>query len=65
MKEAASIALQGLSERIRRVRNEAGHPEIFATPHPDANFLTLRVFTEYTRNVYLLIEHLKENPVQL
>jgi hypothetical protein len=65
MEEAASNALQGLSERIRRVRNEAGHPEIFATPHPDANFLTLRVFTEYTRNVYLLIEHLKRNSVNV
>ena len=63
--EVVSGLLPVTFEIIRRHRNAAGHPEIVATPNPDTNFLTLRGFTEYVRGIYLLIEHLKKNPVHL
>jgi hypothetical protein len=55
-KEYATSEVPGAFELIRRQRNEAGHPELYSGISGDTVFLNLRVFSEYTRRIYDLIE---------
>jgi hypothetical protein len=57
--------LTGAFDLIRRWRNASGHPELVQKIDPDTNFLTLRVFTEYVRSVYLLIDYCKTSAIHL
>ena len=63
--EIVTGQVPGAFELIRRYRNSSGHPEIVKHVDPDTNFLTLRIFTEYVRCIYLLIDYCKANPVHL
>jgi hypothetical protein len=49
-------------ELIRRYRNESGHPAAGTEPDPDAVFLNLRSFIEYSRRVFLLIGYFEKHP---
>jgi len=60
-KEYTVSEVPGVFELIRRQRNEAGHPELYTGVDPDTVFLNLRVFVEYVRKVYDLINFLNVN----
>ncbi|WP_438029092.1 hypothetical protein [Sorangium sp. So ce233] len=62
MVETVRNELPGAFELIRRIRNAAGHPEIPQNVEPDMVFLNLRIFNEYARRVYVLVEHFRSNP---
>lgn len=62
--ELVSSEIPGTFELIRRQRNSAGHPELYAGIDTDTVFLNLRVFSEYTKKVYDLIEFFQGNPAK-
>jgi hypothetical protein len=59
--ESVHNDLIGCFQLIRRQRNAAGHPEIASDVNADGLFLSLRVFAEYVRHIYMLIEHFQKN----
>ena len=62
LNDIINIDLPGAFELIRRLRNAAGHPELFAGADPDGVFLNLRILPEYIRKLYLLIIFFNTNP---
>lgn len=63
LREYVVTEIPGTFELIRRHRNSAGHPELYASINPDTVFLNLRVFTEYIRRVYELMQYFQVNGV--
>jgi len=61
LREYVISEIPGAFELIRRQRNEAGHPELYTGIDPDTVFLNLRVFSEYVRRIYDLIEFLNSD----
>jgi hypothetical protein len=53
--------MTGFFDMVRRLRNTAGHPEIIARISADTIFLNIRVFTEYIKGVYKLIDYFRTN----
>lgn len=51
-------------ELIRRVRNNAGHPNLPADIRRDAVYINLAFFPEYAREVGRLIDHFGPNPAE-
>jgi len=64
LRDTIQHALPTVSEFLRRCRNDAGHPNIPTQTDPDTVFLNLRVFTEYARRIYGLIEYFRANPAE-
>ncbi|XXX79225.1 hypothetical protein WMF30_10665 [Sorangium sp. So ce134] len=59
MHDTARSDLDGAFSLIRRLRNDAGHPEMPRDVSLDSVFLTLRLFIEYARMVYVLIGRIR------
>lgn len=59
MHESTRSDLDGAFNLIRRLRNDAGHPEMLRDVTLDSVFMTLRLFTEYARVVYGLIDRIR------
>jgi hypothetical protein len=64
LRDSIDVDIPGLFNQARRQRNTAGHPEIVANVSPDSVFLTLRVMTEYIRQVQALIDYFVANPAE-
>jgi hypothetical protein len=62
LEDIITVDFPGIYDLIRRNRNQAGHPELFAGADADTIFLNLRCLSEYTRKLYLLIDHFNSNP---
>jgi len=62
--EAVKSDLVGTFELIRRIRNSAGHPDLPKDLRRETVFLSLTVFTEYTRQVLRLAQHFKNNSAE-
>lgn len=62
--ETVNSELPAGFDLIRRYRNSAGHPTSSGEPDQDTTFLNIRMFTEYARRVFGLIEHFRTNPAQ-
>jgi len=63
VKETLDGFLGPLFHLIRAYRNQAGHPEMPGHVERDTVFVNLRVFTEYIRRVYQLIDYFSQNKV--
>ncbi|MCK4512866.1 hypothetical protein KAW64_14070 [bacterium] len=59
--EAVRGDVPGVFQLIRGFRNQAGHPSQLSDVPRDTMFLNLRVFIEYVRRVYVLVDYFATN----
>jgi len=62
LKDIVRVDMSGMFDLFRRHRNNAGHPELPSTEDRNTAFMHIRVITDYTRKMHLLIAHFASNP---
>ena len=62
--ESVNSEIPGAFDLLRRVRNEAGHPQLSGKTDRDTVFMNLRMFTEYIRRIQDLIAFFRANPAE-
>lgn len=64
LKDIVIRDMTGFFDLARRLRNVAGHPELIVRISEETLFLNLRVFTEYIKGIYKLIDYFNTNDAE-